>query len=156
MLMWHFVQLWSFRFNWVVVITRTPLSVSRSINTLCDNAMRFSDFLGGGGGGGGHYGPLHAVLIYFWSHSTDFLLFLGLWLVEQFPHIYGQTADRIGLKFGGPTPYAPSPSLIDFWSCSTEFSTFPGLWVVKFSSVQFSSVPSGRRPGMASVSRSCV
>ena len=44
-------------------------------------------------------------LINFWSHCTDFLLFPGLWLVKQFPCISRQTADPIGLKFGGPTHY---------------------------------------------------
>ena len=42
-----------------------------------------------------------------WSRSTEFTLFPGLWFVEQFPRIHGQTAGRIGLRFGGPTHYGP-------------------------------------------------
>ena len=44
-----------------------------------------------------------------WSHSNEFLLFHGLWLVEQFLHIYRQSADRIGLKFGRATYCGPLP-----------------------------------------------
>ena len=38
-----------------------------------------------------------------WSGSTEFSLFAGLWLVEQFPCICRQTADLIELRFGGQT-----------------------------------------------------
>ena len=66
------------------------------------------------------------------SHSTDFLPFPGLWLVEQFPCICRQWADWIGPKFYGPTThYGSSPGLIIFWSCSTEFPLLPVLWLVK-------------------------
>ena len=55
-----------------------------------------------------------------------------LWLVEQFPCIYRQTADQIELKFGGPIHYIwASPSLIHFWSWSTEFPPCHGLWLVE-------------------------
>ena len=58
-------------------------------------------------------------LINFWSCSTEFLLLPGLWLVnlwlvEPFPCICRQTADQIGLKFGGPTRYGPPPTWLPF------------------------------------------
>ena len=42
-------------------------------------------------------------VIKFWSHSTEFPPFPDIWLIEQFLRMCGQTADRIRLKFGGPT-----------------------------------------------------
>ena len=44
-------------------------------------------------------------LINFWSHPAEFLLFNGIWLVEEFSRISQQIADLIDLKFGGWTHY---------------------------------------------------
>ena len=54
------------------------------------------------------------VLINFGWCSAKFPSFLGLWLVEQFPHICIQIADQIELKFGGPTHYGPTPAWLTF------------------------------------------
>ena len=78
-----------------------------------------------------HYGtPLiwltfrHALL------SVEFLLFPGLWLVEQFLRICRQTADRFELRFGGPTPYGPPMAWLTFGCTSLNFCHFlaSDLW----------------------------
>ena len=46
-------------------------------------------------------------LIKFWSCSTGFLLFPGLWLVKEFLCICKQIVDGIEVNFGGPTHYGP-------------------------------------------------
>ena len=65
-------------------------------------------------------------LINFWLLSSEFPLFSGLWLVEQFQCICQQNADPI---LWANSLWA-SPGLMNFWSCSTEFLPFPGLWLV--------------------------
>ena len=40
-------------------------------------------------------------MINFWPCAIELPLFPGHWLVEQFLHIYSETADQIWLKFGG-------------------------------------------------------
>ena len=42
-------------------------------------------------------------LINLWSCFTEFPVFRGVWLVEQFPWICRQTTEQIGPKFGGTT-----------------------------------------------------
>ena len=68
-------------------------------------------------------------LINFWSHSTEFLPFLGLWLVEQFLFIFRQTSAGIELKFGEQTYWGPFSAGLTFGHA--EFLLFPGLWMAK-------------------------
>ena len=44
-----------------------------------------------------------------WWRSAEFPPFPGLCVVDQFPHIFRLSADRIQFKFGQPTHYAAHP-----------------------------------------------
>ena len=63
-------------------------------------------------------------LINFWSFSTDFLPFPGLWLAQQFPYICRQSTDRIGVKFGGPTHYGLPQAWLTFGHTPLNFCCF--------------------------------
>ena len=65
----------------------------------------------------------------FWSCSTEFPLFPDLWLVEQFPCIWRQAIDQIGLKGGGPTHYRPPRAWLTFSHAALNPSSdYPPLW----------------------------
>ena len=60
-----------------------------------------------------HYGHPPS-LVNFWSCYAVFSPFPGIWLVEQFLSIYGQTADWTGLRCGGTTHYRPLQTWLTF------------------------------------------
>ena len=92
---------------------------------------------------------LPRIWLSFWLRPAEFPSFPDLSLVEQFPCICRQTADRIELKFGKQT-HQGSP-LANFWSRSYEFPLFPGLRLVE----QFPRIfrqTAGASPGLINLS----
>ena len=76
---------------------------------------------------------LSTSLIHFWSCCTAFSSFPGIWLVEQFPRICGQTTDQIRFKFGGPTHYGPPQTWLTFGHASLNFCHFlASNWLSSF------------------------
>ena len=96
------------------------------------------------------FGWAHALwaspnLINFWSHSTEFMLFPGFWLVEQFLCICSQTTDQMRLQFGGPTHFGPPQAWLTFgaplnFRCflatdwSSSFCTFADKLLIRLGS----------------------
>ena len=62
--------------------------------------------------------------INFWSCSTEFSMFPGLWLVEQFPRICRQTTDRIRMKLDGQMHCGPPHTWLTFGHVPLIFRCF--------------------------------
>ena len=72
-------------------------------------------------------------LINFWSHSTEFLPFPGIWLVEQSLLTCRQTDDWIELKFGGWTHYETPQAWLNFDMAALNSHCFlASYWLSSF------------------------